>query len=91
MFWDSILTTSFYEPPQKLFSEFPKVEFLLMSEWNIKRLFPELEARRVDFAALLSEIPVMISEMGNEGFGLGVKSHKDFTKTLTLIAQCCHN
>ena len=84
-----ILTTLLYGPSQKLFSEFSEVEFLLMSEWNSKKLFSESEARLVNFDALLSENPVMIIEMGKEEFGVGVKSHKDLTKSLALIAQCC--
>ena len=91
MFWDSILTTLFFEASisSEIFREDSEIEFILMSEWPSKKLFPELETRKVDFAALWSEIPLMIIEMGKEGFGVGVNSHKDFTKSLALISQSC--
>lgn len=89
MFWDSVFTTLLYKPFKALLKKAPQVKFRLESEWQIKKLFQDLESRKVDFAALWSGIPLLIIEMGKEEFGVGINSHKDFTKSLGLISQSC--
>lgn len=86
MFWDAALTNLFYGHVNGLN---PVNDFELMSEWNIKTLFPELESRKVDFTAVWSGIPLLVIEMGNEEFDFGVNSHKDFTKSLGVASQSC--
>ena len=88
MLWDSVLINLFLYQIKKNLGPRPS-EILLKSEWSSKELFPELETRKVDFAAIWSGIPVMIIEMGNGEFGVGVKSHKDFSKSIGLISQAC--
>ena len=89
MFWDSVLGNLFYHHIDKNPESTPIINCFLQAEWNSKKLFKELDERKVDFAALWSDIPMFITEMGNGSFGFGVYSHKDFAKSIGLLSHGC--
>ena len=89
MFWDSILTHLYDHQASKNLVD--NSVFRIEAEWNIRRQFPALESRKVDFVALWADIPLMIIEMGNKEFGLGVHSHKDSSKSITMMSHAGRN
>lgn len=85
LFWDSLID-------QFLFScTLDHLKFRPSSEWETKKLFPDLDARMVDLAILFRpkevEIPILLVEIGKGP--LSVNSHKDFSKLIGLMSLSC--
>ena len=93
VFWDPIFSELVYSRINSSIITSPELNYHLLSEWETRSLFPELEDRLVDYSIILKgtdfNIPIMLVEMGKEAFGNDLESHKDFSKLVGIMSKCC--
>ena len=100
LYWDQFISTCFFlkdkanltnQPIED--SAYQDVPYKLQSEWSSLEMFPNLEPRKVDYVAMFTgrdmNLMILLIEAGKEPFGLGVESHKDFSKLLAIMSKTC--